>query len=291
MKKYWYPLFILSTSIIYLLLEANYIATHDNINIFGLSVYGSMSLIMMLSLFIVQKIVSIKEVYFYLSAGFSFAYVSLFVRTVEAIHIYPLEKVYIFEDLFRLVGFGFVVAAIIKWIKHDEEIKVRLLELASIDDLTGIMNRRVFDIEFKRDFANAKRYNKSLSLVTIDIDNFKAVNDKHGHFFGDLVLRLFSKEVTELLREGDIFSRWGGDEFCIILPETSGVNAMKVAEKIRFAVKNIHVKTDKSPIYFTVSLGVTEFKTEDKDAMIMIDRADKALYDAKAAGRDKTVPR
>ena len=102
---------------------------------------------------------------------------------------------------------------------------------------------------------------------------------------------MFAKEVTSLLREGDIFSRWGGDEFCIILPETSGINAMKVAEKIRFAVKNIHVKTDKSPIYFTVSLGVTEFHYEDKDAMIMIDRADKALYDAKAAGRDKTVPR
>ena len=184
-----------------------------------------------------------------------------------------------------------MIAAIIKWIKHDEEIKVKLLELASIDDLTGIMNRRVFDIEIKRDFANAKRYNKALSLVIIDIDGFKSINDKHGHFFGDLVLKMFAKEVSTLLREGDIFSRWGGDEFCIILPETSGVNAMKVAEKIRFGVKNIHVKTDNSPIYFTVSLGVTEIHVEDKDVMIMIDRADKALYTAKKAGRDKTVPR
>ena len=289
--KYIYPLLVLVVSIVFLLIEGNVLQRNIDINQFGLAVYGSITIIMLLSLFIVQKIIDIKDVYYYLLAGFSFVYVSLFTGTMEHIYTYPVSEVNALEDLFRLVGFGFVVAAIIKWIKHDEEIKIKLLELASIDDLTGIMNRRVFDIEFKRDFANAKRYNKALSLVTIDLDNFKAINDKHGHFFGDLVLKLFAKEVTSLLREGDIFSRWGGDEFCIILPETSGVNAMKVAEKIRFAVKNIHVKTDKSPIYFTVSLGVTEFHNDDKDAMIMIDRADKALYDAKKAGRDKTVPR
>ncbi len=289
--KYIYPSIVLVISLLFLLLEGNFVQELPEINYFGLAVYGSISVIMLMALFIVQKIIDIKEVYYYLLAGFTFIYISLFTDTVESVYAYSTSGINILEDVFRLVGFGFVIAAIIKWIKHDEEIKVKLLELASIDDLTGIMNRRVFDIEFKRDFANAKRYNKALSLVTIDIDNFKTVNDKHGHFFGDLVLRMFSKEVSTLLREGDIFSRWGGDEFCIILPETSGVNAMKVAEKIRFAVKNIHVKTDKQPIYFTVSLGVTEFHVEDKDAMIMIDRADKALYEAKNAGRDKTVPR
>jgi len=291
MRQYWYPIFMLSASVIYLLLEANLIELHKEINLFGLAIYGSMSLIMLISLFVVQKIVAIKEVYFYLSAGFSFAYISLFIRTVEAIHIYPLEKVYVFEDLFRLVGFGFVVAAIIKWIKHDEDIKKELLMLASIDDLTGIMNRRIFDMELKRDFINAKRYNKPLSLITIDLDKFKEINDKHGHFFGDLVLKMFAKEVTSTLREGDVFSRWGGDEFCIILHETNGKNAMKVAEKIRFVVKNIHIKTDNAPIYFTVSLGVTELHADDSDPMVLIDRADKALYEAKEGGRDKTVPR
>jgi len=289
--KYIYPLFMMILSVVFIFVEANLFERAVDVNHFGVSVYGSITVIMLISLFIVQKIIDIKEVYYFLLAGFSFIYISLFTGTMEHLYIYPVVEVNVLEDLFRLVGFGFVIVAIIKWIKHDEEIKVKLLELASIDDLTGIMNRRVFDIEFKRDFANAKRYNKALSLITIDIDKFKIVNDKHGHFFWDLVLKLFAKEVTSLLREGDIFSRWGGDEFCVILPETSGVNAMKVAEKIRFAVKNIHVKTDKSHIYFTVSLGVTEFHVEDKDAMIMIDRADKALYDAKESGRDKTVPR
>lgn len=271
--------------------EGQFVAEDVNINYFGLAVYSSITVIMMLALFIVQKIIDIKEVYYYLLGGFTLVYISLFMSAVDSLYAYPTERLATLEDVFRLAGFGFVIVAIIKWIKHDEEIQVKLLELASIDDLTGIMNRRVFDIEFKRDFANAKRYNKALSLITIDLDHFKAINDKHGHFFGDLILKMFAKEVTSMLREGDIFSRWGGDEFCVILPETSGINAMKVAEKIRFAVKNIHVKTDKNPIYFTVSLGVTEIHREDKDAMIMIDRADKALYDAKEAGRDKTVPR
>lgn len=289
--KYIFPTVILLISVLFLLLESQFIAKDASINYFGLAVYGSISIIMMLALFIVQKVISIKEVYYYLLGGFTLVYISLFMSAIDSVYAYPTERIVTLEDVFRLAGFGFVIVAIIKWIKHDEEIQVKLLELASIDDLTGIMNRRVFDIEFKRDFANAKRYNKALSLITIDLDHFKAINDKHGHFFGDLVLKMFAKEVTSLLREGDIFSRWGGDEFCVILPETSGINAMKVAEKIRFAVKNIHVKTDKNPIYFTVSLGVTEFHREDKDAMIMIDRADKALYDAKEAGRDKTVPR
>ena len=284
--KYWYPLFILSSSILFLFIEGTFFSIDKDINLFGLSIYGSMSLIMLLSLFVVQKIVSIKEVYFYLSAGFSFAYVSLFIRTIEAIHVYPIGKVYVLEDMFRLVGFGFVVVAIIKWIKHDEEINVRLLELASLDDLTGIANRRVFDIELKREVANAKRYNKPLSLLTIDLDHFKVINDKHGHFFGDLVLKMFVKEISALVREGDTFSRWGGDEFCIVLPETEAKSAYSVAEKIRFAVKNIHVKTDGEPIYFTTSIGVTQLKKEDKDVIQLVERADKALYSAKEAGRD-----
>ncbi len=288
MRRYFYPIFILISSLIFILIE-NIFATEKAINFFGFYIYGSMTAIMMISLFIVQKVVSIKEVYFYLSAGFSFAYVSLFIRTIESIHAYPIEKIYVIEDMFRLVGFAFVVAAIIKWIKHDEEIKKQLLALASVDNLTGIMNRRVFDIELKRDFSNAKRYSKPLSLMTIDLDHFKEINDKHGHFFGDLVLKMFSKEVSSLLREGDVFSRWGGDEFCIILPETTETNALKVAEKIRFAVKNIHVKTDGEPIYFTVSIGVTQMRREDSDEMVLIDRSDKALYIAKEAGRDKSM--
>ncbi|MDA3946224.1 MAG: GGDEF domain-containing protein [Helicobacteraceae bacterium] len=289
--KYIYPVLVLLLSFVFIMVETNVNQRSIDLNYFGLAAYGSITIIMLLALFIVQKISDIQEVYFYLLAGFSFVYVSLLTATLKNVYTYAVSDVSILEDLFRLVGFGFVIVAIIKWIKYNEEVKQRLIELASTDDLTGIMNRRVFDIELIREFANAKRYNKSLSLITVDIDNFKIINDKHGHFMGDLVLKLFTNEVLSLLRQGDLFSRWGGDEFSILLPQTSGKNALRVAEKIRFAIKNIHVKTDHDPIYFTVSLGITEFLSEDQDHLIMVERADKALYEAKESGRDKSVPR
>lgn len=289
--KYIYPTFVLLLSILFLALQTSLAGRPVSPDFFGLAVYGSITIIMMLALFIVQKISEIREVYYYLLAGFSFVYVSLFTATMEHIFSYPVSEVNILEDLFRLVGFGFVVVAIIKWIKFNEEVKHQLIELASVDDLTKIMNRRVFDIELRREFVNAKRYNKDLSLITIDLDNFKEINDKHGHFIGDLVLKMFTNEVLSQLREGDLFSRWGGDEFSILLPQTNGRSALKVAEKIRFAVKNIHVRTDHANIYFTASLGVTEYLSDDQDPLMMIERADKALYEAKETGRDKSVPR
>lgn len=269
--------------------DGGFYEMNTNIDYFGLALYGSITIIMLLALFIVQKIIDIEEVYYYLMAGFTFVYVSLFMSTIERVYTYPASEIGTLQDLFRLVGFGFVVAAIIKWIRYNEDVKKKLIELASIDDLTGVMNRRVFDIELKREFANAKRYRKDLSMISIDLDDFKGINDKHGHFFGDLVLKMFTKEVASHLREGDVFSRWGGDEFIVLLPETGKKDALKVAEKIRFAVKNIYIKTDHTNIYFTVSLGVSGYESDDRDTMLIMERADKALYEAKKTGRDKSV--
>jgi diguanylate cyclase (GGDEF)-like protein len=286
--KYFYPILVLIVSVVFIVTEDS-LQQDVDINYFGLAAYGSITIIMLLALFIVQKISDIKEVYYYLLSGFTFVYISLFIGAMEKLYVYPLSVTDVMEDLFRLVGSAFVIVAIIKWIKYNEEIKQQLIELASKDDLTGIMNRRVFDIEFKREFANAKRYKKEFSLIAIDLDGFKEINDQYGHFFGDLVLKMFTKEVNSLLREGDIFSRWGGDEFSILLSQTGKENALKVAEKIRYATKNIHVKTDGENIHFTVSLGVTTFTNNDYDVIEVIERADKALYEAKKSGRDRSV--
>ncbi|MEA3456406.1 MAG: GGDEF domain-containing protein [Campylobacterota bacterium] len=287
--KYIYPTFVLLISIVFIVLEGNFFEMQTSKDYFGFAAYGAISMIMMVALFAIQKMINIREVYLYLVAGFTFIYVSLLLCTLDKIYIYPSNVTDVMEDLFRLVGFGFVTVGIIKWIKYDEGVKHKLIELASMDALTNIMNRRVFDIEFRREFINAKRYDRSLSLISIDLDFFKEVNDQHGHFFGDLVLKVFTAEVSSLLRAGDIFSRWGGDEFCILLPQTNTDNAMKVAEKIRAVVKNISVKTDKSDVHFTVSLGVSGYLPEDEDASEILERADKALYEAKESGRDRTV--
>jgi diguanylate cyclase (GGDEF)-like protein len=272
-----------------LLIERNYLQVKTEINYFGLAAYGSITVIMLLALFVVQRMIDIKEVYYYLVAGFTFIFVSLFITTMGSVYVYPIAITDILEDLFRLVGFGFVVVGMIKWIKYDEDIKRQLIGLASIDDLTGVMNRRVFDVEFKRDFANTDRFGNELSLIMMDIDNYKAINDTYGHFVGDLVLKKFTKEVSSLLRKGDLFSRWGGDEFSVLLPQTSVENALRVAEKIRLAVKNMDIKTDNDSVSFTVSFGVSGYLSGDTDITEMVERADNALYEAKETGRDKCV--
>lgn len=288
--KYTYPIFVLILSIAFIATQET-LRLDANINYFGLAAYGSILIIMLLALFIVQKIINIREVYYYLVAGFTFVYISLFITTMDKRYVYPVAVTDVLQDLFRLVGFAFVVVAIIKWIKYNEEINSKLIELASLDDLTGIMNRRVFDIGLKREFANVKRYKQDLSIITIDIDNFKEINDQYGHFYGDLVLKKFTKEVSSLLREGDLFGRWGGDEFSVLLPQTTARDALLVAEKIRLAVKNIDVKTDGEDISCAVSLGVSSFVNDDTDALELVERADKALYEAKTMGRDRSVLR
>ena len=287
--KYIYPLFILIATIIFATSEGKFFDTQVSVDYFGVAAYGAIAIIAMIMLFAIQKMINIKEVYYYLVAGFTFVYISLLMSTVDKIYIYPSAITDIMEDLFRLVGFGFVTVGIIKWIKYDEGVKHKLIELASMDDLTNIMNRRVYDIEFRREFANAKRYGRDLSLISIDLDHFKDVNDQHGHFFGDLVLKMFTTEVSSLLRAGDIFSRWGGDEFCILLPQTNAESAMRVAEKIRAVVKNISVKTDTKQINFTASFGIAGYRPEDEDASEILERADRALYEAKESGRDRSV--
>lgn len=287
--KYIYPIIVLVLSIVFIAVEGRYFSLQPSINYFGLAAYGSITLIMIITFFAIQKLASSREIYLYLVAGFTFIYISLLLSTLDKIYVFPSSVTDVLEDLFQLVGFGFVTVGIIKWIKFDEDVKDKLIEMASVDDLTNIMNRRIFDIEFKREFANTKRHDRTLSLIMIDIDHFKEVNDTYGHFFGDMILKMFALEVSQILRTGDYFCRLGGDEFCILLPQTDLDNATVVAEKIRNLVKNISIKTDKSEIGITVSLGIASYRPEYYDASQILENADKALYQAKQSGRDRSV--
>jgi len=287
--KYFYPALIIVLTIIFVAVEGRFYTLQPSVNYFGFVAYGAISLIMIIAFFAIQKLSSSKEIYYYLIAGFTFIYLSLLLKTLGNIYVYPSSITDVVEDLFQLVGFGFVIVGIIKWIRFDEGVNSGLIELASKDDLTNIMNRRAFEVEFRREFANTKRYDRNLSLILIDLDHFKKINDLHGHFFGDLVLKMFALEVSRILRSGDYFCRWGGDEFCILLPETGEEGAVRTAEKIRNTVKSIAIKTDQEEIQPTVSLGVSEYYPGYVDVLQMLASADKALYTAKQTGRDKSV--
>jgi diguanylate cyclase (GGDEF)-like protein len=289
MVKYLYPVALVIISILIVAVENHFYELQPTINYFGFAAYGAITIIMIVMFVAIQQFTTSREIYIYLVAGFTFVYISLLMNTLDKIYVMPGTMIEIAEDLFQLVGFGFVTVGIIKWIKYDEKVKRRLVELASMDELTGIMNRRIFDIEFQREFINTRRYGRELSLIMIDIDHFKQINDTYGHFFGDLVLKMFTMEVGTILRAGDYFGRWGGDEFCVLLPQTSAEDAMVVAEKIRTTVQGISIKTERGELKTTVSQGVAGYRPEYTKASEMLEIAHRAHYTAKQTGRNRVV--
>ncbi len=163
--------------------------------------------------------------------------------------------------------------------------KKELEELSSIDKLTGILNRRKLDEFLEYEVSVSKRYLTNLSLIIVDIDHFKSVNDTYGHQMGDKVLFEVTKIITNSIRESDIFGRFGGEEFLLICPETDQDQAFLLAEKLRKKIENYNFDKIGQK---TVSLGISEFKEEDT-ANTLIKKADIALYESKNNGRNRTT--
>jgi len=154
------------------------------------------------------------------------------------------------------------------------------------DELTGLYNRRGYENLIAREFRRASRYNRDLSLIIGDIDNFKAINDKHGHLIGDKVLKVYANILKKNLRESDICARIGGEEFVIIIPEQNEESAVSIAEKIRQLIMNSKFVVDDVRVAFTSSFGVASIK-DAKDTEDLYKKADKALYYAKEKGKNK----
>lgn len=158
------------------------------------------------------------------------------------------------------------------------------LEVLSVTDhLTGVYNRQYLDQALDAEVDRVQRYQTKFSLIMLDLDNFKAVNDLHGHLIGDEVLIKTAEVIQANIRKTDIFGRWGGEEFLVICTETSSVQVCKLAEKIRLAIE---LETYPQDIHQTVSLGATQYKAGETVSNC-IDQADKNLYEAKARGRNQ----
>ncbi len=168
---------------------------------------------------------------------------------------------------------------------QDITFKKELEKLSSIDKLTGILNRRKLDEFLAYELSVTKRYSKNLSLIIVDIDHFKDVNDNYGHQMGDKVLFKITKLITNLIRESDVFGRFGGEEFLIICPETNKDQAFILAEKLRNEVANYNFDKIGQK---TISLGIGQFTTDDTEETL-IKKADIALYESKNNGRNQTT--
>ena len=160
-------------------------------------------------------------------------------------------------------------------------------KLANKDDLTGLNNRRAFFELGHRSFQQAKRYKHPISIIMMDIDHFKQINDNYGHSTGDKVLQALSEPLQTLVRETDIIGRMGGEEFAFILPETELDEAANLAERLRAGIEKIIVTYNELSISITASLGVVTYSDEDDNLESLITKADDALYVAKKKGRNQ----
>lgn len=170
------------------------------------------------------------------------------------------------------------------------EVNERLEELkrlAEIDPLTQLYNRRFFYEVGEKLFANVARKNMIIAVAMLDVDHFKAVNDRHGHSAGDQVLRFVARVLKRSVRSGDLAARYGGEEFCVIAVNVNAETAAVIFERIRAAVAGESADTDGGPVSVTVSIGVTLAMAESLDKTIAL--ADGLLYQAKTAGRNRVV--
>lgn len=163
--------------------------------------------------------------------------------------------------------------------------KKQLEKLSSTDMLTGIFNRRKIEELLNIEILRSRRHQRNLSIIMLDIDHFKHINDNFGHHAGDIVLQQVVNVIKNTLRQSDMFGRYGGEEFLIVCPETSQDEAMIVAEKVRSAVDDFKFDVVE---HKTISLGVSEFSYEDT-LEELVKKADTALYLSKAEGRNRVT--
>lgn len=180
-------------------------------------------------------------------------------------------------------------AAIERDVTEQKNYEQELERLSRTDPLTGLLNRRAFNHLSETEFSRFKRSGDIYSVLMIDIDNFKKVNDIYGHAVGDLVIKSTAHLCEINRRLYDVLARLGGEEFCIVLPQTNKNTAYELAEKIRKTVSQMHLSQNERDVPITISIGISESQIVDESHCDVINRADNKMYQAKRNGRNCSV--
>ncbi len=204
------------------------------------------------------------------------------------------NKVLFSKQIGRNISFR--VAMLDYFINHNKQLKnPKIIEIylyeatiksALIDALTGVFNRRYYEEIIESELNRAQRHNLNLSMLLLDIDDFKNFNDNYGHYKGDLILNKTGQLLKKFFRKEDTVCRYGGEEFVVIMPETSGEGAIGVAERFKTELKLMKFEDD---ISITFSGGIASFPKDAQNKIDLFIKADKAMYQAKKSGKDKII--
>ena len=252
----------------------------------------SIAFVMFFSVFILYSaIISLKkghrEAVYYLVASMA----TLVGVSVTALAVYALipytTLTYRAAEIAISIDALLLSIALAEQIRRANRERTRALQLARIDLLTGLNNRRSFTEISTPLWHTAKRHKQALCLILLDIDNFKTINDSHGHAAGDHVLKEVARILDNTIRSGDVLARWGGEEFAILLPQTTIHQATRLAERIRSRISTQEIMHDSSLLKTTVSIGVSARGENTKDIEQLFKQADNELYTAKQSGKNR----
>jgi diguanylate cyclase (GGDEF)-like protein len=165
--------------------------------------------------------------------------------------------------------------------------KKKITLLSQTDDLTGLLNMRTFNLILDKEIARATRHRQPFTVVMIDVDRLKSVNDQYGHPTGSRLVTVIASSIRDCVRNSDVLARYGGDEFVILMTQTSIESSRIVAERIRTAIRNTSFDTHGSRVTATVSLGIASFPDNVEKAADVLEKADIALYRSKQDGRNR----
>lgn len=179
---------------------------------------------------------------------------------------------------------GFITYRLARRVRDQNRL---LSEISRTDGLTRLLNRRYWEEAVANEFAHCRRNGQRAALLMLDIDHFKAINDRHGHPTGDEVIRKLGTILRDTLRQQDVPGRYGGEEFGIVLPDTGAAGAEAIAERVRKRIEGATLSA--SGIRATVSIGIAELDAQDREHSVWIAHADRALYAAKERGRNRSV--
>jgi diguanylate cyclase (GGDEF)-like protein len=236
----------------------------------------------------------LRTAYWIAASAFTAMALAAFARAIGVL-VMPVESVTMFTN-FSVHPYALFFAAIAQMamafglmLMITYQLAHELRALASLDPLTGLLNRRTLEKEGERQTAHCKRYGQNLAMMMIDVDHFKDVNDRFGHLAGDEVLRRLAKLMQSVVRCEDYVARYGGEEFCILLPSTNEEQAAVLAERLQRVYAELCIEWKGQELHSTISIGVADARLSDIELPTLIAAADLALYRAKKDGRNRVV--
>jgi len=219
-----------------------------------------------------------------LAWGIGFAGATSLLRFLVGIDQMPAETPMV-ARLVNELAYLAVVAVAITGLSQLRRTQAQLQLLATHDPLTNVLNARAFSNELAQELSRNRRYGRPLALIYLDLDDFKAVNDAHGHATGDAVLRLVADAIQSAVRQADVVGRLGGDEFAVLMPETEGTVAHAAANRLVSGIRTVFRGTPS----VTASIGVVSVTGSEAGTDELLRKADQAMYQAKRGGKDRVV--